>query len=380
MTDNNTSTQATELKTPFYNCHVEEGAKMVPFAGFMMPIQYADGIMREHEWVRTRAGLFDVSHMGQCILKGKDAAANISRLTPSSFHKTADGRCRYTVLTNEKGGIIDDLIVTRLSEDTFYLVINAACRDKDLAWIKQNLTGDVTLEEYPQGTPLIALQGPYAEQVLSEVLFHKTDLSSLPYMHSMPVKVMGEEALITRSGYTGEDGFELSLPIPTDKAQQVWRTLIQHADVKPIGLGARDSLRLEMGFPLYGHDLDETTSPVEADISWVINKKNTGFMGEGRIREELQNGAEKKRIGIKLTEKGVAREGATLLSPDGKVIGTMTSGGFSPSTKQAIGQGYVDTAYAEPGKTVLVEVRNRRLRAATHELNFVNPRTLKPGA
>lgn len=367
-------------KTPFYACHLEEGAKMVPFAGYMMPIQYEDGIMREHEWVRTRAGLFDVSHMGQCLLKGKDAAENISRLTPSSFRKTADGRCRYTVLTNAEGGIIDDLIVTRIDEETFYLVINAACRDKDLAWIKANLQGDVTLEEYPEGSPLIALQGPYAEAVLTELLFHKTNLSTLPYMHAMPARVMGEDIMITRSGYTGEDGFELSLPMSDDKAQQIWRTLVQHADVKPIGLGARDSLRLEMGFPLYGHDLDDTTSPVEADIAWVINKKNTGFMGEDRIRQELENGAQKKRIGIKLTEKGVAREGSSLLSPDGHVIGTLTSGGFSPSTKQAIGQGYVEAAYAEPGKTVLVEVRNRRLRAATHELNFINPRTIKPGA
>jgi len=375
----NTETTQT-LKTPFYNCHLEENAKMVPFAGYMMPIQYTDGIIREHEWVRTRAGLFDVSHMGQCLLKGKDAADNLSRLTPSAFHKTADGRCRYTVLTNEKGGIIDDLIVTRLAADTFYLVINAACRDKDLSWLRQHLKGDVTLEEYPTGTPLIALQGPYAEHVLQETLIHKTDLSRLPFMHAMPVKIMGEEALITRSGYTGEDGFELSLLFSPEKAQQVWRTLVQHADVKPIGLGARDSLRLEMGFPLYGHDLDDTTSPVEADIAWVINKKNAGFMGEDRIRQELEKGAQKKRIGIKLTEKGVAREGATLLSPDGTVIGTLTSGGFSPTTKQAIGQGYVDAPYAELGKTVLVEVRGRRLRATTHDLNFINPKTLKPSA
>ena len=368
------------LKTPFYNCHVEEGAKMVPFAGFMMPIQYEDGIMREHEWVRTRAGLFDVSHMGQCILSGKDAAENISRLTPSSFRKTVDGRCRYTVLTNKDGGIIDDLIVTRIDEETFYLVINAACRDKDLEWIKSNLKGDVTLDVYPQGSPLIALQGPYAEDILKEVLFNHTDISGLPYMHAMKARVMGEEIMITRSGYTGEDGFELSLSMDHDKAKQVWRALVQHADVKPIGLGARDSLRLEMGFPLYGHDLDDTTSPVEADISWVINKKNTGYFGEDRIRKELENGAQKKRIGIKLTEKGVAREGSTLLSPDGQIIGTLTSGGFSPTTKQSIGQGYVEANYAEPGKTVLVEVRNRRLRATTHELNFVNPRTLKPGA
>jgi len=376
----NTPTTPDTRKTPFYCCHVEEGAKMVPFAGYMMPIQYEDGIMREHEWVRTRAGLFDVSHMGQCLLKGKDAAANISRLTPSSFRKTIDGRCRYTVLTNKDGGIIDDLIVTRIDEETFYLVINAACRDKDIAWIKDNLEGDVTLEEYPEGSALIALQGPYAVEVLKELLFHKTDIENLTYMHAMPARLMGEDIMITRSGYTGEDGFELSLPMAHDKVQQIWRTLVQHADVKPIGLGARNSLRLEMGFPLYGHDLDDKTSPVEADIAWVINKKNTGFFGEDRIRKELENGAQKKRIGIKLTEKGVAREGSTLLSPDGKVIGTLTSGGFSPSTKQAIGQGYVDTDYAVPGKTVLVEVRNRRLRAATHELNFINPRTLKPGA
>ncbi len=368
------------IKTPFYDGHVEDHAKIVPFAGFMMPLNYADGIIREHEWVRTRAGLFDVSHMGQCFLEGADAAKNLSRLTPTSFKKTDNGRSRYTVLTNHEGGVVDDLIITRINENLFYLVINASCREKDIAWINDNLEGDAVLTPLKAGTPLLAIQGPCAEQALKEALLPNTNLEGLLYMHGMPARIMGIDVFITRTGYTGEDGFEISIPNNDDKSMSIWRTLVQHEDIRPIGLGARDSLRLEMGFPLYGHDMDTTTSPIEADIKWVVNRKNEGFIGHNRIKKELTEGVERKRIGVKITEKGVAREGAKLLSPDGHTIGILTSGGFSPSTKQSIGQGYVESAFAEAGKIILVEVRNRRLRAVTHELNFINPRPIKPSA
>ena len=380
MTPQTEQTTHTPKRTLFYQCHVDAGAKMVPFAGYEMPIQYPAGILKEHEWVRTRAGLFDVSHMGQCILAGADAAANLARLTPSSFGKMPIGKAKYTVLLNPEGGIIDDLIVTRLAETQFYMVINAACKAKDIEWIQQNLSGDATFTVKTDGAPLIALQGPYAEQVLQEALLPNVKLDELPYMFGMPVRIMGSEAFITRTGYTGEDGFELALPEDPEKARHIWQALTAHADVQPIGLGARDSLRLEMGYPLYGHDLNDTTSPVEADIKWVIGKKNTTMFGHDRLRQELTTGPKRIRVGIALTEKGIAREDSPILSPDGTPIGMLTSGGFSPTTKQAIGQGYVDVAHAVPGKTVLVEVRNRRLQAKVHALNFVNPRTLKPGA
>lgn len=367
-------------QTPFHGMHVQTGAKMVPFAGYTMPIQYPEGILREHEWVRTRAGLFDVSHMGQLALQGPDAAANLARLTPTRFAKTAPGRCKYTVLTNDAGGIIDDLIVTKLADDTFNLVVNGARKEEDMGWIKQHLTGDVRMTYKGDHAPLVALQGPYALQVLQETLIPSQPLAELPFMTGGIFKIFGEPCLVTRSGYTGEDGFELALPTDPEKCRRAWDLLLGHADVRPIGLGARDSLRLEMGYPLYGHDLDETTSPVEAALTWVMTKNHDGFIGSKRILAELQNGAKRTRVGILITEKGIAREGSTILSTDGRPIGTLTSGGFSPTTKESIGQGYVETAHAKPGHTVLVEVRSRRLRATVHDLCFVNTRPSKPVA
>ena len=368
------------LKTPFHGLHVVHSAKMVPFAGYELPIQYPEGILREHEWVRTRCGVFDVSHMGQAYLKGTDAAANLSRLTPTSFMKTANDRCKYTVLLNEQGGIIDDLIITRIDETTFGLVVNGARKAVDLPWIEKNLKGAAALAYRGDHAPLIAVQGPYAVQVLKDTLLKNVNLDQHPYMTATTYKILGEPCLVTRTGYTGEDGFELALMDDQEKVHAVWDMLTSHPDCRPIGLGARDSLRLEMGYPLYGHDLDETTSPVEAGISWVISKKNTGFIGEARIRKELDGALTRKRIGIQIIEKGIAREGAELYSTDGKKIGIMTSGGYSPTTKQGIGMGYVNPSHADVGTTILVDVRGRRLRAKVHPLAFVKPSTAQQGA
>lgn len=372
--DNNTN------KTPFYNQHVTNKGKMVPFAGVSMPLHYEMGIIKEHEWVRTRAGIFDVSHMGQAVIKGADAAKVMSYLTPSDFEKIALWQCKYTVLTNENGGIKDDFIAIRTGEDSFHLVFNASMYEADLKWVQNHLTGDASITPLSPQSPLIALQGPYAEEVLAELMPNNVDISALGFMRGIETRLMGADVLITRTGYTGEDGFELSVSADSTTANHIWLALAQHEAVKPIGLGARDSLRLEAGFPLYGNDLTEDTTPIQAGLGWVVSKNHSGFMGEETIRAHQQDGVERKRFGVLITEKGVAREGTKLFSPDGHEIGVLTSGGFSPSTKQSIGHGYLDVAYCAADKIILAEVRNRRLRARTHELNFINQRDFKPSA
>lgn len=358
--------------TPLHASHLAANAKMCAFAGYDMPIQYPTGVIVEHDWVRQNAGLFDVSHMGQAIIKGKGAAQLLSTLTPSSFLAAKQGKAKYTVLTNPQGGIIDDFIATRLSEDSFFLVINAACKDKDLAWIKSKLTADTTLEVL-ENRALIALQGPKAEGVLVELL-NNPSLEDLPYMSLQEGALRDDTPIfVSRLGYTGEDGFELS--IPNDKVATVWDALLDYPEVKPIGLAARDSLRLEMGYPLYGHDLTEETSPIEANLSWVVSKNHDRFIGSERILKEKVQGVLQKRVGIKLVDKGIAREGSPLYAKDGSAIGTLTSGGFSPSLKASIGQAYVQTAYAEPEKEVFVEVRGKKILAITQPLSFIEAKT-----
>ena len=361
----------TTLKTPLYDAHVAAGAKMAPFAGYDMPIQYKDGIIAEHEWVRNSCGIFDVSHMGQAILSGPKVNELLTFLTPSSFLKASKGKARYTVLTNTEGGIIDDFIATRLNDDSFFLVLNAARKQEDIKWITQHLHGSQALEEFPDRA-LIAIQGPKAESVLNNLF--KDDVSELGYMTAMNASLKDDTLVfISRLGYTGEDGFEVSLP--GDHATAFWNELLANDDAKPIGLGARDSLRLEMGYPLYGHDLDETTSPIEANLSWVVSKVNEQFNGAPRILAERASGPKRLRVGIKLTDKGIAREGATIKTSDGKDIGILTSGGFSPSLKTAIGQGYIEAAYAKPGANILVDVRGRTLTAQTHTIDFMPANT-----
>lgn len=359
-------------QTPLYPAHITLNAKMCPFAGYDMPIQYSTGVIAEHEWVRSNAGLFDVSHMGQVLLKGKGAAQLLSTLTPSSFIQAKPGRAKYTVLTNEQGGIIDDFIASCVEEDYFFLVINAACKEKDIAWIKRHLTPDTILEVLEKQS-LIALQGPKAEEVLVELL-NNVSLKDLAYMRLQECALKdGTPIFVSRLGYTGEDGFELS--IPQDKVAMIWDALLDYPEVKPIGLAARDSLRLEMGYPLYGHDLTDKTSPIEASLEWVISKNHGGFIGSERIFREKATGCKTKRVGIKLVDKGIAREDSVLYSKDGKPVGTLTSGGFSPSLKASIGQGYVETSYAEAGKELFVEVRGKKILAITQPLSFIEAKT-----
>ncbi len=360
-------------QTPLYSEHAALGAKMAPFAGYDMPINYALGVMKEHEWTRTSAGLFDVSHMGQAIVSGNGAAEFFSRITPSSFLKTPHGVAKYTVLTNDKGGIIDDLIITRMADQKFFVVFNAGRKDVDIAWMKKNLPAGVTFEELA-GNALIALQGPKAESVLAKEC-PDAGLFDLGYMRMKEAKWKGTPIFISRLGYTGEDGFEIS--IPAAKAAEFWKALLSNPAVEAIGLAARDSLRLEMGYPLYGHDLNEDITPVEASIGWVITKGHDGFIGADKILPQLANGADKKRVGIKLLESGIAREGADIYV-GGEKIGSLTSGGFSPSLKLAIGQGYVKTAFTRDGQPVDVEVRGKKIPAAIHGITFMPARTKQP--
>ena len=352
--------------TPLHAAHTALSAKMAEFAGYDMPIQYPDGVLAEHNWTREKAGLFDVSHMGQVIVEGEDATAFFEKLTPSSFSKLGENVAKYTVLTNAEGGIIDDLIVTRLGPDRFFAVINAGCKDKDIAWMRQNLPGGVTLTHL-EDRALLALQGPKAEAALRDVL--KIDAGDLGYMR---IRIEGD-IYISRLGYTGEDGFEIS--IPAKNAATIWDRFLAHADVKPIGLAARDSLRLEMGYPLYGHDITAETSPVEAALTWVMGKDRTGYIGADIISRQLTNGTERVRVGFKLTDKGIAREGAEILNPAGEKIGDVTSGGFSPTLSEAVGQGYVKTTYSKIGAEVLVRVRGRDITGVIAALPFVEPKT-----
>ncbi|HNQ91421.1 MAG TPA: glycine cleavage system aminomethyltransferase GcvT [Alphaproteobacteria bacterium] len=344
-------------QTPLHTAHKNLNAKMGEFAGYDMPLYYDLGVLKEHEWVRENAGLFDVSHMGQVMIKGAGTRALLEKLTPSSFEKLGVNRTKYTVLTNDEGGIIDDLMVTKTGEDDFHLVINAGCKDKDIAWIKSHLGAEQEFT-YFEDWALIALQGPKSEAVMRDVL--GIDLSDVPYMG---LWFKDYTMFVSRLGYTGEDGFEIS--VPNENAEELWNKLLSDDRVKPIGLAARDSLRLEMGYCLYGHDIDATTSPLEADLGWVMRKD---------VKENAPQPT-RKRVGIVLTDKGVAREGSEVLNMDGQKIGALTSGGFSPTLKQSIGQAYVPIEYAFEGTELWVDVRGRRIPARIAKMPFVKPKT-----
>ena len=357
-------------KTPLHATHVALNAQMAEFAGYDMPIQYPDGVMKEHNWTRENAGTFDVSHMGQIMLDGDGVVEFLEKLTPSTFSTLKENVAKYTVLMNDDGGMVDDLIVTRLSDTKFFAVVNGACKDKDIEWMTSHMPDNVTMT-HMEDSALIALQGPKAEAVLRDVL--GIDASGLGYM-----RYMGGDARISRLGYTGEDGFEISMN--NDDAEEMWNKLLAHDDVKPIGLAARDSLRLEMGYPLYGHDIDATTSPVEADSTWIMGKMdNKDFIGAKRVFDEIENGPSRKRVGIEITGRGVAREGAEVFDESGEMkIGVLTSGGFSPTLQKAIGQAYIDSGRVKTGNKVNVRVRGRDIEAIITDMPFVQAKTKKP--
>ena len=360
--------------TPLNAAHIAAGARMVPFAGYSMPVQYKDGVLKEHLWTRENAGLFDVSHMGQARLRGVSPLSAFEEVTPGDFIGLKPGKQRYSVLLNKKGGIIDDLMAARPDDDGLFVVVNGACKDNDFKVIDDELAGQVRIERL-EDRALLALQGPKAAEVLAQ---HAPEAASMVFMDARAMSAFGTDAIVSRSGYTGEDGYEIS--IPASEAERVWNTLLADERVKPIGLGARDSLRLEAGLPLYGHDVDETVSPIEADLAFSISKKRRDardFPGAARIAKELAEGASRKRVGLVVLEGAPAREGAEIADEAGNVIGVVTSGGFSPSMGKPIAMGFVPPAYAAAGSKLKVIVRGKAQTAEVTAMPFVPHRYVR---
>ncbi|MCP4934908.1 MAG: glycine cleavage system aminomethyltransferase GcvT [bacterium] len=372
----------TPLKhTPLYDFHNKLDAKMVPFAGYEMPLQYPLGVLKEHLHVREKAGLFDVSHMGQAFLipadgEFKTAAHALETLAPGNFVALKAGRQRYSQLLNDEGGVLDDLMVTRLGmeghEHWVYVVVNAACKTRDFALIEKSMPDNVEMKILDD-MALVALQGPKAVDVLAGFAPQVADMAFMSSL-DLPVVVDGNEMWmhVSRSGYTGEDGFELA--IKSKDVETFWRALEAHPDVEAIGLGARDSLRLEAGLCLYGHDIDETTTPIESNLTWSIGKRrreNGGFPGADKIFAQLKDGPARKLVGIRPEGRAPAREGTKVFSTDGAETGIITSGGYGPSVGGPVAMGYVSTQHSEAGTMLELEVRGKRLSALVQPLPFV---------
>lgn len=364
-------------KTPLHAAHLECGARMVPFAGYEMPVQYPTGILEEHAWTRSHASLCDISHMGQAIViaddcKHETAATALEALVPADLVGLAPGRQRYSQLLNTAGGVIDDLMVTRpegsAESGQLVLVLNASRKDIDCTHIARHLPKGVRIEPQPD-LALLALQGPASAEVFGAIC---PDSHELSFMQAMRTRVGACKAFVSRSGYTGEDGFEIS--VAASDALTLWHTLLAREDVRPCGLGARDSLRLEAGLCLYGHELDETTSPVEAGLTWSIPKRRRasgGFPGADRILREITGKPERVRVGLQPTGRIPARDGAEICSKAGAKIGVITSGGYAPTLKRPIALGYVSADYAKVDTPVDLIVRGEPLDAKVVALPFV---------
>ncbi|MCL8380808.1 glycine cleavage system aminomethyltransferase GcvT [Xanthobacter aminoxidans] len=365
------------LETPLAAAHGALGARMVPFAGYLMPVQYPEGILAEHNWTRTHAGLFDVSHMGQALLVGPDhetTARALEALAPADFVSLAPGKQRYSQLTADDGGIRDDFMATRpadpAADGTLILVVNAACKGADFAHIEANLPSTVKLVQRPERA-LLALQGPEAAMVMAR---HCPEAADLDFMTALPLAFDGVPVEVSRSGYTGEDGYEIS--VAAEDAPALWAALLAEPEVKAIGLGARDSLRLEAGLCLYGHDINLSTSPIEAALNWSIQKRRRlegGFPGADRVQRELAEGPARVRVGLKLEGRAPAREGAEIAS-NGEIVGRVTSGGFAPTLQAPIAMGYVPPALSAPGTRLDILVRGKALPAVVTALPFVPTR------
>lgn len=363
------------LKTPLWALHTELGARMVPFAGYDMPVQYPTGVKAEHLHVREKAGFFDVSHMGQVMVTGNDGAdpaIALEKIMPGNLQGLSVGKMRYTVLLDENGGVLDDLIVTRLSDEKMFIVLNAGCKHDDMDYIREVIGTDIAMT-LVEDQALVALQGPLAVQVLEKIL--DEDFSQLGFMTSKYSVYEGEDILVSRSGYTGEDGFEIS--ITAANVETFTREILAETEtVWPIGLGARDSLRLEAGLCLYGHDMTPETTPIEAALTWVIPKArrdNGGFCGAERITAQIANGTTKKRIGLRPEGRAPIREGVALFADDGITeIGSVTSGGYSPILEGPIAMGYVQTEYAKIGTKILAKMRGKDYPCHIVKMPFVS--------
>ena len=367
----NASPSAPLLTTPLHALHTELGARMVPFGGYDMPVQYPKGILAEHRHTRVAAGLFDVSHMGQVLLKGDAADAALESLVPVDIVDLGLFKQRYALFTNEAGGILDDLMVTRREHDLF-LVVNAACKHQDIAHLQQHIGSRCTVEPLPEQA-LLALQGPQAVTALARL---NPGVQRLVFMTGGHFALDGIDCFVTRSGYTGEDGFEIS--VPGNQAERLARALLAQPEVQPIGLGARDTLRLEAGLCLYGHDIDTTTTPVEGALTWAIQKvrraggaRAGGYPGASVIDTQLAQGASRKRVGLIGSERVPVREGAQLVDANGAVIGQVTSGSLGPSVNQPVALAYVGTAHAAVGTAVFALVRDKKVPLTVAPLPFV---------
>ena len=367
-------------RTPLFDLHVAAGARMVGFAGYEMPVQYEQGVLHEHNHTRAQAGLFDVSHMGQARLSPitgndhGDAASLMEKLVPGGISTLGEGRIRYTLLTHADGGIRDDLMVTRFGE-TVWLVVNAACKTQDFAHIAEALGGQANLDV--QDRALLALQGPQAAHVLARRI---EAVDELAFMQAIWAVWREHEVLVSRCGYTGEDGFEIS--VPPEIAEEFAEALLDDEEVALVGLGARDSLRLEAGLCLYGHDIDLTTSPIEADLLWTIpnrRRESADYPGADIVAMHLASGAPRARVGLLPDGRAPAREGTAICAPDGTPIGTVTSGGFSPTLGRPVAMGYVAADFGAPETPVHLMVRGRALPARVIEMPFVPHKYVRAG-
>lgn len=364
------------LITPLHALHLELGARMVPFAGYDMPVQYPLGVMKEHLHTREQAGLFDVSHMGQILLTGAGAAKALETLVPVDIIDLPVGMQRYAMFTNEQGGILDDLMVANLGNDRLFLVVNAACKAQDLAHLREHLGAHCEIQPLFEERALLALQGPAAVTVLQRLA---PDVAKMTFMQFEPVTLLDVACYVSRSGYTGEDGFEIS--VPTAHAEKLARALLAKPEVEAIGLGARDSLRLEAGLCLYGHDMNEKTTPIEASLLWAISKARRadgpragGFPGADTIFAQQQQGVARKRVGLLPQERTPVREGAEVVDAQGNVIGTVCSGGFGPTLGAPLAMAYLDSAFTPIDTEVWAIVRGKRVPMKVSKLPFVAQR------
>lgn len=368
-----TGSQEPLARTPLYDLHLELGARMVPFAGYEMPVQYK-GILDEHRHTRAAAGLFDVSHMGQVRLEGAGAAAALETLVPVDIVDLGVGRQRYALFTNDEGGILDDLMVTNAG-DHLFAVVNAACKQQDIAHMREAIGGQCKVTELADRA-LLALQGPAAGAVMARLAPATADMV---FMTAKALDILGADCFVTRSGYTGEDGFEIS--VPAGRAEELARRLLAEEEVAAIGLGARDSLRLEAGLCLYGHDIDETTTPVQAGLTWAIQKvrrrggaREFGYPGADVVDRELRDGPWRRRVGLRPEGRAPVREGAELTDESGKNVGRVTSGGFGPTVDGPVAMGYVEAEYGAAGTRLNAIVRGKALPVTVARMPFVEQR------
>lgn len=351
-------------QTPLYNLHLELGAKMVPFSGFLLPVQYGKGTLHEHQHCRNHAGFFDISHMGQCLVLGDDAVYGLEKLIPGNITGLKIGEQKYTVLTNNDGGVMDDIVITRI-ESGLMIIVNAACKDKDFKYLYNHLSGLCCFNEL-SGQSLFALQGPAAASVMEKFSGQAAKLS---FMHACGTYINGIKCNVSRSGYTGEDGFEIL--VGNHYAEQLARALLAEDEVEPIGLAARDTLRLEAGLCLYGHELNESITPVEAGLQWLFKRSHDQFPGADIILAQLQQGPEKIRAGLLVNSKVPVRQGSVIYNSEDFAVGYVTSGSFSPSLGQPIAMALLDRSSADVGNTLYAKVRDHHVPVTVTPLPFV---------